>query len=631
MGLRNVERLDQLLQVKGGVHERETKLALSRLLMELKTRRERGSTFSREYFSAALRTLPRIKGAAHLELRLDCLNQCVQYLYANGFDEEALRAANQFQVLSRTSQSKNWIRISENASGIVQADLGNVPDAILHYCESIALAIETKNVFAEVGTLINLGVALNYAGLYREAIPCFKKAELLAESAPLTRNIEPTAAANIAQSYLHLGEFQRGFQAIERCLKKSQPPHDADSALARAIRESTYVQLALELGKFGLAREHTALTKKYADLSRTARGSLVADKTTALCEIYCGDVSKGIEALEIALERSIENNSSYIDALTLLAKAYDQVKRPADALKCLRRLLKRIRDIREKSALTLLGASKVNLGEEGLEAEHSDLGALQQKEAFLRVQVAENELLSAQIEMLERLTVTAEAKDEASGQHGYRVGKLTSLLARDYGFDSDTCFVFEIAARLHDIGKIGIPDRILFTSDELKSAQREFMFAHTTIGAEILSKSTKAQLRIAEEIAHFHHEWWNGSGYPKKLSAHRIPIHARMVALADVFDALTHGRPYAEAWSIDEAVAEIAARRGQQFDPELTDCFLGVIRRLRGENPDLDARLQCSRAESGLTLARSKIRRVLDVAKDRIRRQEAVHEPNQAR
>lgn len=619
MGLGNVERLDHLLQSKAAAHDREAKLALSRLLADLKERRERGSLVSRDLFTSALRTLPKIRGALHLELRMDCVKQCVQYLYANGFGEDALRAVNQLQALSRLSQSKNWIRISENVAGIVQADLGNVPDAVLHYCESIELAKQTQNAFAEICTLINLGVALNYAGLYREAIPCFRRAELLSESRPDTKALEPTAAANIAQSYLYLGEFPRGFQAIERSLMKSRAPHDAESALARVIRESTFVQLALELERFGDAREHAALAREFADQSRTVRGSLVADVTTALCEIYCGDVGKGISALESALERSVDNNSSYIDALTLLAKAYDQANRPADALECLRKLLGRIRDVRKKSALALLASSRITLGENGLEAEHSDLGALQQKEATLRARVAEDELLSAQIEMLERLTVTAEAKDEASGQHGYRVGKLTALLAKERGFDSDACFVFEIAARLHDIGKIGVPDRILFTSDELKSAQRNFMFAHTTIGAEILSKSNKPQLRIAEEIAHYHHEWWNGTGYPSKLSGQRIPIHARMVALADVFDALTHGRPYAEAWSADDALAEIAARRGQQFDPELTDCFLSLINRLRAEGPDLDARLQASIAESGLALARSRIQLVLNAARDKVR------------
>jgi putative two-component system response regulator len=625
MGLGNVERLDQLLQSKSKVDDRETKLALTRLLMDLKERRDRGSPLSRERFTAALRALAKIKGNLHSELRMDCLHQCVQYFYANRYAAEALAAVNQLQALSRLAQSQNWIRISENAAGIVQAELGNIPDAVTHYCTSIDIAKELSNQFAEICTLINLGVALNYAGLYCEAIPCFTKAEVLAKSGPNTKVLEPAAAGNIAQAYLYLGEFRKGFEAIQRCLLKSTTPGDAESALARTIREFTFVQLALELRKFHAAREHALLSRRFADQSRTERGSFVAEITTALCEIYCGDIAKGLNSLENVLQRSADSNSSYIDALSFLAKSYDHAGRPAEALECLRKLLEHIRGMRQKSALALLSGSSLSFANEAFQSEHYDLGAMQFREALLRAQVAEGQLLNSQIEMLERLTVTAELKDEASGQHGFRVGKLAGLLGKEQGFDPNSCFTLEFAARLHDIGKIGVPDRILFTSDELKTAQRHFMFAHTTIGAEILSKSNHPQLRLAEEIAHYHHEWWNGTGYPSKLSGRRIPIHARIVALADVFDALTHGRPYAEAWSVDEAIAEIVGRRGQQFDPELTDTFVKLINRLRIENPDLDAYLGSALNESAFAAARSRIRRVLSAERENENREAQEH------
>src|SRR5204862_1432663 len=112
----------------------------------------------------------------------------------------------------------------------------------------------------------------------------------------------------------------------------------------------------------------------------------------------------------------------------------------------------------------------------------------------------------------------------------------------------------ELGARLHDIGKIGVPDRILLTANELRDVERQFICAHTSLGGELLGKSHFPQVKVAEDIARFHHEWWNGEGYPSKLSEGRIPIHARIVAIVDVFDALTHGRPYAKPWSIEDAV-----------------------------------------------------------------------------
>ena len=174
-----------------------------------------------------------------------------------------------------------------------------------------------------------------------------------------------------------------------------------------------------------------------------------------------------------------------------------------------------------------------------------------------------------------------------------------------------------------------MPDRILLTSKELQAAERHFMSTHTTIGAELLGKSNIPQLRIAEEIARYHHEWWNGEGYPSKLKGKRIPIHARIVALADVFDALTHGRPFSPAWPIEKALDEIRARKGTQFDPELTELFLDLIDRLRTEHEDLDEYLGRASKSSPFLQARNRIRQML--AEEREQEKKATVEGNQTR
>ena len=219
--------------------------------------------------------------------------------------------------------------------------------------------------------------------------------------------------------------------------------------------------------------------------------------------------------------------------------------------------------------------------------------------------------------MLERLAVTADLKEDASGEHGYRVGRLAALLASSLGWSNERAQALDIAARLHDIGKIGIPDRILGSSQTLKQAERHFMCMHTVIGAELLAKSDVPQLRMAEEIARHHHEWWNGEGYPDKLKEKRIPIHARIVAIADVFDALTHGRPFAPAWSIDRALEEIRARRERQFDPKLVDRFIPLVEKLRDEHPNLDAYLSKAGSASPFLHARKKIRSLLEEERGR--------------
>jgi putative two-component system response regulator len=222
-------------------------------------------------------------------------------------------------------------------------------------------------------------------------------------------------------------------------------------------------------------------------------------------------------------------------------------------------------------------------------------------------QVAHQELMKSRIEMLERLAVTAELRDDTTGEHSYRVGRLASLLAQEYGCDDDTVFMIDLAARLHDIGKIGIPDGILLKSGRLNEAEMKLMQTHAMIGSEILAQSNVPHMKMAEEIARFHHEHWNGGGYPFGIGQTAIPIWARITALADVFDALTHRRPYKEAWSIDAALDEIAGKKSIQFDPELTDMFLVLVRRLQREVGDLDQYLGQAARESRFIQARRKI------------------------
>jgi putative two-component system response regulator len=213
--------------------------------------------------------------------------------------------------------------------------------------------------------------------------------------------------------------------------------------------------------------------------------------------------------------------------------------------------------------------------------------------------------------MLERLAVTADLREDASGEHGYRVGRLAALLAEELRWKPQACEALDLAARLHDIGKVGVPDRILLESAALKEAERKVMSSHTVIGSELLSKSNVAEIRMAEEIARCHHEWWDGTGYPAGLKAKRIPAGARITALADVFDAMTHGRPYAQAWPIEVALDKIAELGGTQFDPDMTERFIPLVRRLRDEHEDLDAYLGRAAKSSPFLQARSRIRQML--------------------
>ena len=185
------------------------------------------------------------------------------------------------------------------------------------------------------------------------------------------------------------------------------------------------------------------------------------------------------------------------------------------------------------------------------------------------------ELKQAQFEMLARLAAAAELHDDATGQHTHRVGVLSGSIAQRLGLPAHEVELLRLAAPLHDVGKIAIPDAVLAKRGKLSVTEYAQMQTHTTVGAQMLAGSPFALLEMAEQSALTHHERWDGRGYPAGLAGEAIPIAGRIVAVADVFDALTHTRPYKAAWSASDAIAEMTGQSGRQFDPQVLDAFLG--------------------------------------------------------
>jgi putative two-component system response regulator len=187
------------------------------------------------------------------------------------------------------------------------------------------------------------------------------------------------------------------------------------------------------------------------------------------------------------------------------------------------------------------------------------------------------ELEQAQVEVLDRLAAAAEFRDDATGQHTRRVGELSVAIARVIELPTPQVELIRLAAPLHDLGKIAVPDAILAKRGKLTEDEFEQMEAHTTIGAKLLAGGGNPLLELAQQIALTHHEKWDGSGYPAGLIGEAIPIAGRIVAVADVFDALTHSRPYKPAWSTEDAITEMTSHAGQHFDPDVLAAFLNVL------------------------------------------------------
>ena len=191
-----------------------------------------------------------------------------------------------------------------------------------------------------------------------------------------------------------------------------------------------------------------------------------------------------------------------------------------------------------------------------------------------------DELRETRLQIVQRLGRAAEYKDNETGMHVIRMSHFAQQLALAAGYSPAWAEDLLNAAPMHDVGKIGIPDAILRKPGKFDAQEWEVMRRHPDIGAEIIGEHPGGLLQLAHSIALNHHEKWDGSGYPRGLAGEAIPIEARIVALADVFDALTARRPYKEPWSLEDTLAHIQAQAGQHFDPALVPLFVALVPQL---------------------------------------------------
>ncbi len=202
--------------------------------------------------------------------------------------------------------------------------------------------------------------------------------------------------------------------------------------------------------------------------------------------------------------------------------------------------------------------------------------ALKNQSVHLEQTVRERtrELEESRLEVLQRLAIAAEYRDDDTYEHTERVGRTASRIAKRLSFSQEDVDLIRRAAPLHDIGKVGIPDAILLKSGALTPEEFEAMKEHVKIGAKILVQGRFPVLHVARTIALSHHERWDGTGYPFGLEGEAIPLVGRITAVADVFDALTHVRPYKQAWPVKDAVDEIERSAGKHFDPKVVEAFM---------------------------------------------------------
>lgn len=488
--------------------------------------------------------------------------------------------------------------------GLLRAETGNLPEASKACNEGIDVAQTAGNRQLEAELWVNLGLAQQYAAQYSDSAACFDRVLALADGRPEMASLRKLAYTNIAITSLHLNEIKRGLKAAKQAVEESGEPKDAEALWQRVVLEGCYTRLLLEVDAVLDAKQHAKLARKYANESKSELCELVAEIAEALVDVHTRKTDIGLTRLKRALQRARNGRTGALqDALYATISGYEYAGQHDIALSYLHEALRIKGNVKSEQVLR---SHLRHLSQVDLSIDLTADAAAEKHHTTLRGKL-DRELLKSQISELEQATVAAELHDDTTGEHVYRVGFLTSLLGRELGLEEEICFLLLLGARMHDIGKLSIPDSILLKPGKLTVAEFEIIKTHTTYGADLLAKSKIPQMHIAEEIARGHHEKWDGSGYPNGLKGLDIPLAARLAALADVFDALSHARCYKPAWTIEASLEEIELGRGKHFDPDLTDVFVTMVRRLHSQHPDLDAFLAQDAKTSEYIKARREI------------------------
>jgi putative two-component system response regulator len=473
---------------------------------------------------------------------------------------------------------------------IGRAELGEYGTAIDRLNEALDIALANQQLGGQSAAWNQIGLVLHQQGQAREAAEAFEKAlELADENAALLPS-RTIALTNLGMLGLDVPEFSaRSLGAALTALTLAPPPASQLDKFNRVSLEAIAARLLAKAGDLESARKHALAAVEHAP-NAGDRAIALAKIAMGAVEVAAGDVACGIEKLRSAVDLARHKvKGLHFYALRALIGAYESAGQAEVAKVYLEELLRLSREQKEQQLLHQHNKHVAALikQSDGL-PDLMDADIQRQRERLASGEISRDSVRSMML-LLEEHANAAELHDDSTSKHIYRVGRMSALIAKEIGLDENTQFMLDLSARLHDTGKLFVPDAILLKPGKLTDDERAIMQTHTTSGAEYLRKTGLPMIEVATEIALCHHERYDGKGYPAGLKGSAIPISARIAALADVFDALTHVRPYKHAWSIPEALAEIRSLRGTHFDPDLTDVFLSLVPRLQREVDDLDS------------------------------------------
>ena len=493
-------------------------------------------------------------------------------LYANARSGEGLVLARAALERAQAFGEPGLLRKAYTACGVLCADTADVAGSLEHHAQALRLTMAAGDPVESSRVWNMIGAAMGIAAHYELAARCYRRALDPLEALPGPVYVRYAARVNMADCQFQLGACEEGIPfAMQALAEESAAIREQDLHNA-LILQRNLVRLYVGAGRLEEARPHMLDCAALAERTRTPRALIAAAVTRATYELAIGQTDIALTRLEKALATAREVPAALRDTLSCVIRAEEAAGNVERALVRLNELSDHIYRLAIERARSHVEFASLDRGA-ALHLERDQ----RQARARLASKTSPPEKPPGW-GALERLAVGASLRHDPTGWHGKRVGALVKALALALGVEPLPALEMGLAAELHDVGLLSVPEAILRKGDGLNEAERAIVRRHVDAGAEMLRDDRHPRILLARDIAKYHHARWDGEGYPERVAGKGIPFAARACAVADAYDAMVCGLANRPPRTMNEALEALAAEAGRQFDPEMVACFDQLIR-----------------------------------------------------
>jgi len=560
------------------------------------------------HISGLLRNLTDVRCQSE---KIAALLECCQYYGGLGNPYAGVEIGRHLIEVCQASGDLATSRRVHNMLGVLFTDAADFRQAMFHLETALTLATKLNQPLLGAAALANLSSTLREMGLYQDALHIIEHVMRLEGDGQIARMLRFQCAAEGLFSAYRLRDHERALFFMRVGTELAGTPNLGIRNLIAF--ESSRILYLIETNDVETAEMLVESAARRLPIAGNPIAEVVMRLSGALCDWASAHPDRVAAARRSLRELHAHTLQSerflHDDVLRALVKVYGNAHNPADVqtgVAYAKELVEYTTSVKRAKFYRQMAERGVEFDPHGKPGDagvfdpfaqvrlsvdergpcvgatierNEELSAIHEDLARLRTDAVRQHIRTDAYDTAENWALTAEFFDDHTGQHCFRVGRLAGMLAQEIGLDRIECVRIEHAARLHDIGKVGVNEVILMKPGPLDPTELAAMRAHTTVGAYLLEGAQDPTLQLATLVAKHHHEWWNGTGYPTGTSGRAIPLVARIVALADVYDALTSERPYKSAWPHAMAVREIRVLAGVQFDPDLVEPFMRVLER----------------------------------------------------